>query len=210
MYQLQSDRWGTITDNTEQLEGVPPAHFDKRAHIRDTKERVLAVYRDVWDEFYDWERVECTNKIKELLGSGSPDPENHRDLDPFEAEEAMEPNLNISSSSCIITNYDETGAKTSCTSVPVDSIPFKSDVDPHPRYQMCVPISRSIVWRNDDPDDKKTVRFFPYADQEGFNIVDYLARFNSPPSLEWENMIDPDREPKFLDTVCTNQSKIHR
>lgn len=210
MQTYQLGQYGTVTDYTEEREGpgVPPVHFDKWAYIGDTKERVLAVYRDVWDEFYNWEQVECTDKIKELLSSGSPDSKHHQDLEPCEVD--TEADTSISSSSYSIMIHDENGA-VSCTRVSAETLPLNPSIDPHPRYQMCTPISRSIFWEQDALDEEQSVRFFPYADEDRWNIVEYLDEFESSPLLVWDDMTDPDRERKFLNVVHNiyNSLTIH-
>jgi len=54
-----------VWDNTEEGFRIDP--FDDHSDIKDPVSRILAVYHDVWNEFYSWEGGHCAAIIDELL-----------------------------------------------------------------------------------------------------------------------------------------------
>jgi hypothetical protein len=192
-----------IVDNTEEGFLIDP--FDDHGHVKDPVTRILAVYQDVWNEFYSWEGGHCATTIDELLAIPTgllKIPGQHWDLEAFEIEEGMDLESTPSDNSFAIFNYDSR-TKRHLNAV---TIPFRSPIEPHPCYQMCTPISRNIAWRIGDWNDQINIPFLPYSNEERFDMHEYLTSFEGThPPFEWQNMIDPDRK---RNTLCFCYSHI--
>lgn len=77
--------------------------------------------------------------------------------------------------------------RTADVTIPV--ITIDSDAfPPHPPYESCPPISRSVLT---SPDLEHTLTFLPYADDDRFPAEAYQTKFDS---FEWEMLLDPDGE----------------
>lgn len=59
---------------------------------------------------------------------------------------------------------------------------------PHPPYESCPPISRSVLM---NVSLEHSLPFVPYADDDRFPVVAYQSKFDT---LEWESPFDPDGE----------------
>ena len=83
--------------------------------------------------------------------------------------------------------YSPDGDIKSDASVPLEVIDLIPALAPHPPYESCAPLSRS-VFRGDDPD---AMAFIPYADDPLFNQTDHTLCYGS---FSWQEEFDPDRE----------------
>lgn len=134
---------------------------------------VAAVFRAVWDEYYEWEQSMCTDILKNLepqqIDSNDHDEifttiiQTSRRVNPQPI--TQDPNLFTyqyfvyepgASTSSTIRRSEIAGAKTSSL-LPLD------------RYEACAPPQRLIL----HGDDSNDMPFFPYADDHDFDVVEY-------------------------------------
>ncbi|CCM01343.1 uncharacterized protein FIBRA_03393 [Fibroporia radiculosa] len=141
---------------------------------QETRKEILAVYRDTWTEFYQWEPAWCDSRLKELA------PAYPRFTAPIilpRAEESDDMIADDDPLSFSVTDYDGKDEMTlTCTE---ECIPA-SRIVPHPKYEACTPSMRAI---KADKSLGNIATFIPYAD-EGFDQRGYLAQFRE---TAWQN-----------------------
>ncbi|KAF9219902.1 hypothetical protein BS17DRAFT_716355 [Gyrodon lividus] len=166
-----------------------------------------AVYKEVWDEFYNWEPGYCgqilgtlpllaVNKdvfkvAREMMVGFLDDTRNSRPS-PQEMKYSITTDVVVAS----MTDYSANGpGSTTQLVMPVATVDSRL-VPPHPVYESCPPVSRSI--RLGEHRHEDVVAFLPYSDDETFPAREYLANFEF---FEWGTPFDPDVEMIQLETV---------
>ncbi|OAX40547.1 SET domain-containing protein [Rhizopogon vinicolor AM-OR11-026] len=96
--------------------------------------------------------------------------------------------------SLVITQYDAEGRGISYP-IELEEISVDPTFEPHPPYESCPPINQSILPYHQS---HETATFIPYADEDEFPVIDYLARFQY---FAWEEDFDPDSEMIQIETA---------
>ncbi|KIK95040.1 hypothetical protein PAXRUDRAFT_33188 [Paxillus rubicundulus Ve08.2h10] len=165
-----------------------------------------AAYKEVWDEFYNWEPGYCDQilgtlpllaaktevfKVAREMMVGFLD--DTRDLGSgLETKHPRTTDVVVAS----MTHYDADGrGSIKQLIIPVTTVDLGL-VPPHPVYESCPPVSRSV--RPDGHRHEDLVAFLPYADDKTFPAIEYLGGFES---FDWETPFDPDLEMIQLETV---------
>ncbi|KIJ64267.1 hypothetical protein HYDPIDRAFT_132965 [Hydnomerulius pinastri MD-312] len=165
-----------------------------------------SVYKEVWEEFYTWEPGYCSHILGTLDGNPLAPAKDAavkmaKDMmaglleDTHQGNKMDQPENDWETA--YLTRYRSIDGKGFTTTVEV-TMPFITiDVvlPPHPAYESCPPISKSMRL---DETREHTANYLPYGDDETFPFEEYLAKF---PSLEWANDFDPDLEMIQLETV---------
>lgn len=161
---------------------------------------VLSTYRDVWNDFYEWEQEESRRLIKSLC---RPKPDANTVVkgkgksNALADEDAITPhsltrNWTDKSSLQTIYSTDEvTSIHEQLVDIEFPEICIEAPpMTPSPVYEACAPIARNM-FTGDDPEN---LAFFPYAaNDKQFNLADYLSQYDS---FAWQKRnIDPDRKP---------------
>lgn len=159
---------------------------------------VLSTYRDVWNDFYEWEQKYSTEVIKSLVHPGQNDCAQQKTKGKeksLDNEESVDPDsltLNWPNSRTLRRAYP-TDRVTSIHAQPLIERPEiiieAPRHEPSPIYEACVPIVRN-TFTGDDPDN---LTFFPFpVNDKKFNLADYLDQYAS---LAWQARdMGPDRE----------------
>lgn len=138
------------------------------------KPLVVSVYRDVWNEFYDWEQEHSKSMLKSLEAKGSVNPE----------KEAGMTSGNVVGLSSLIEEWD-TKDKSQFHWNHELEIQAPS-LSPCPEYESCLATGRPIH-RGDDSDD---LDFVPFPGDTTFNLEEYEDLYKS---LAWQkSRRDPD------------------
>ncbi|KAI6143468.1 hypothetical protein BKA82DRAFT_4186253 [Pisolithus tinctorius] len=181
----------------------PRLQPDKRYSAAELRDFGVNTYRQVWQEFYEWEpgyasHVLTDVKNQPLFPVRSRTAQMARSLVKKVADGVPSPALLSESHSeaCSVsftkhTAYGATTAKVMIPTVVLDATQFP----PHAPYECCAPASRSILVSEGDRD---TAKFLPYADEPSFPAKTHLAKFAR---LEWEENFDPDLEMIQLETA---------
>jgi len=155
-----------------------------------------AIYRQVWDEFYRWE----PGYASDILGDIKNNPvvrvrggarKMAKSMAKRFSERTSCPVVasgGSATSSVVITEYaTDSGARTT-TVVPVPTVVLSDAkrLPPHPPYECCPPINRSILINETEA---STAKFLPYAEDSSFPVESYLKKFEH---LEWAQEFDPD------------------
>ncbi|KAG9316409.1 hypothetical protein JVU11DRAFT_2443 [Chiua virens] len=90
--------------------------------------------------------------------------------------------------------YSPDGAVIEISSLKLDVIHLSSPLEPHPQYESCSPLHRS-VFKGDDSDN---MDFVPYADDPTFDQSSHLRHYGS---FSWHDVFDPDLEVIVLEAV---------
>ena len=163
------------------------------------------VYKDVWNEFYDWEPGYCADILgtvtQSLLASKRQVARVAkimvaRLLD----DERVVPKRMVDGMDAVVMSVTRFGAsaghrRTTEVSIPVITI---DAYPPHPKYDSCTPASRSVLV---DGAQEHILSFLPYADDDRFSARAYQAKFEI---LEWETPFDPDGESTWFAFVATS------
>lgn len=102
------------------------------------------------------------------------------------------------SANVVITEYATGSGARTTTAVPIPTVVLSPDAKrfpPHPPYECCPPINRSILVNETEP---STAKFLPYAEDSSFPVESYLKKFEH---LEWAQEFDPDLEMIQLETT---------
>ncbi|KAG8213745.1 hypothetical protein J3R82DRAFT_10451 [Butyriboletus roseoflavus] len=90
--------------------------------------------------------------------------------------------------------YSPDGAVVEISSVKLEVIHLSSSAEPHPPYESCSPLHRS-VFKGDDSDN---MAFIPYADDHTFDQISHTRHYGS---FSWQDAFDPDLEVIVLEAV---------
>ena len=202
---------GSPTSTTPTATSVLPSEDPSSQSPSDLKQLGRTVYKDVWNEFYDWEPGYCTDILgtvtQSLLASKRQvarvakamvarllDDDTHRERIPKRM--ADETDTVVMSVTRFVASAGHRGLhrRTTDVSIPVITV---DAYPPHPKYESCTPASRSVLV---DPAQEYTLPFLPYADEDRFPTEVYLAKFDI---LEWETPFDPDGESTCFALVTT-------
>ena len=83
--------------------------------------------------------------------------------------------------------YSPDGAVVEISSAKLQVIHLSSSVEPHPPYESCSPLHRS-VFKGDDSDN---MDFIPFADDHTFDQTSHTRHYES---FSWQEVFDPDCE----------------
>lgn len=153
--------------------------------IDDYYTRATEAFEQTWGDYYDWDE----DSARQILSSLQSQEPSCPDVDW--------PTLQTSSSTDTHTTesaednvsywtYDADGnAYLDTTLAPkVIEATVIPECPPYPQYQICTPISRSIMARHSD-----VLKFLPYADDDRFPTYEYL---HAHTSLQWLSQRNPD------------------
>ncbi|KAG6889607.1 hypothetical protein C0995_016133 [Termitomyces sp. Mi166 len=154
-------------------------------------EKVLEVYRAVWNEFYTWEKDYCDNQIdgcERPVGHPSPGLPNHVDHVPPEFH--LKPPKDGSLEHFTVEHFDAfKNPERYSTMYCPDTIKDARQPCGYPRYEFCTPAAHNEV--KVDPHGG-ALAFIPYADDEEFKIDEYLSHVHR---VSWQSDFpDPDWE----------------
>jgi len=83
--------------------------------------------------------------------------------------------------------YSPEGTVVEISSVKLEVIRLSLSLEPHPPYESCSPLHRS-VFKGDDSD---SMDFVPFADDHTFDQTSHAQHYES---FSWQNTLDPDCE----------------
>ena len=163
------------------------------------------VYKDVWNEFYDWEPGYCADILgtvtQSLLASKRQVARVAKTMVArLLDDERVVPKRMVDGMDAVVMSVTRFGAsaghrRTMEVSIPVITI---DAYPPHPKYESCTPASRSVLV---DGAQEHILSFLPYADDDRFSARAYQAKFEI---LEWETPFDPDGESTWFAFVATS------
>jgi hypothetical protein len=148
-------------------------------------ETAYHVYKAVWKEFYNWEQVYC---LQLILGLSKPEATSEilaiEDLSVY-------PRKSDQNSECFfVENWDV--HMSSMDELPLQVILLEETLHPYPHYTSCSPGSinvqcpKNLLW---------TASFNPFADDERFEVLNYLSKFCT---FGWQtDFWDPDSKNAF-------------
>lgn len=188
---------GDSLDRTEPLDAFQ-LEQDFNHQTANVRELGISLYRECWDEFYRWEPGECQQLIADL-------PPNSSDAGDFEEltdvlasrvfrEQSlgMDVDSSISEKIVTVTVYDR-GRLSSQAQMMVEEVKVVATILAHPTYESCPPTSKNIARRLDGLNEHIQTPFIPYADEQGFNVAEYVLECESFAwQVDWE---DPDCKP---------------
>ncbi|KAI9463465.1 hypothetical protein HD554DRAFT_1314714 [Boletus coccyginus] len=198
------------TSTTPTGTSFPPFDDPGPRSFSQLKELGLGVYKDVWNEFYDWEPGYCVEILgtvtQSLLASKRQVARVARAMVARLLDDALQHSIpkrmvdadGTDSVVMSVTHFDASAGhrgvhgRTTDVSIPVFTI---DAYPPHPKYESCPPVSRSVLV---DGAQEHILAFLPYADDDRFPAQEYQARFEI---LEWETPFDPDVEMIQMETV---------
>ena len=175
-----------------------PEHLESSAQNSSLQKKELgtSVYRQCWEEFYNWEPNGCQQLIAEL----SPNLPDSVSPDSFDGVLAF---YGLSRDHDMTLDGD-VDSRPFCSvwtnsirgSYCISRLPFE-EVEvaafmPYPTYESCPPSSKCIASRIDEHTECEESPFIPYADEEDFDAVDYQR---DCAWLSWQvDWRDPDCE----------------
>ena len=155
------------------------------------RERITGVYRQVWNEFYDWEESYCTQILKNLASDVvNPVGPVLPTLTRPASESSLDMPVISSDSSFTVFDFDNHREYTLASS----SSPA-GFIHPHPPYESCAPsgciVSSPDIFDSDEKDMPRALHFIKYAGEPGFPELTYVDHFSV---LSWQmELRDPDR-----------------
>ncbi|KAF4613793.1 hypothetical protein D9613_007724 [Agrocybe pediades] len=194
---LNSGIFDTVRANTTQP-GTPHSSINRTLAleddgdeefelVRNTNEVTYFVYNSSWEEFYGkWEQDYCHRTLSDLL-HGKLDP-------PRNALAASEPGPfeykpHPKSECFTIDDYDFVESKVTTTQVPSREPVVLKPIKAYAKYTACTPISSNVLGSSDM---HVKLPFIPFADEEAFNIGNYVEDFME---FAWQtDFADPDLE----------------
>lgn len=127
------------------------------------------VYKAVWKEFYDWETSHCSQTIYGIISSEI----SFEDLS-FEELSVYSRKSNTNSEWFFVENWDIQKSVVQVDEFPLHVHLLQEIFDPYPHYTSCTPTSinvqcpKNLLW---------TASFIPFADDERFELLNYLSKF---------------------------------
>lgn len=188
-------------DGCDRSEHLRTPHQDASKQNQDLKGLGRSVYRQCWEEFYNWEPHACQQFIGEL---SAPYPSDSVGFDEYNGvlvsygfttkEYIMDLDVDDTSPVCTVRIYDTRNSyadsRLSFEEVEVATIA------PYPTYESCPPSSRSMTNRAYEPTEQYETPFIPYADEGDFDVVEYQTECQW---LSWQvDWRDPDRESSHI------------
>lgn len=174
------------------------SHSDLSRQNQDLKKLGRSVYRQCWQEFYNWEPHGCQQFIAEL----SPNPLDSVSFDMYDGllasygfshEHVMAFDADDDTPLCSVRVYDMQNSY-SDSQLPLEEVEV-ANMMPYPTYESCPPSSKCMVSRNDEPTEQYETPFIPYADEEEFDAVEYQEECQW---LSWQvDWRDPDCKSRY-------------
>ena len=203
---------GSPTSTTPTATPVLPSEDPTSRSPSDLKQLGRTVYKDVWNEFYDWEPGYCADILgtvtQSLLASKRQvarvakamvarllDDDAHRERIPKITADETDTVVMSVTRFVASTGHRGVHRRTTDISIPVITV---DAYPPHPKYESCTPASRSVLV---DGAQEHILSFLPYADDDQFSARAYQAKFEI---LEWETPFDPDGESTWFAFVATS------
>lgn len=164
-----------------------------------TSELVRSILSQVQSEFTAWNVPHCHQVLTSLTPPSAWRSCLHPDLrlptlasmaatpSPLPDARPAAPEANSLSPLVSQEVYSSDGAVIESSSVVLEIIPLSPAMEPHPPYESCSPLHRS-VFKGDDSDN---MCFIPYADDPTFDQSSHTRHYGS---LSWRNISDPDCE----------------
>jgi histone-lysine N-methyltransferase EZH2 len=161
--------WTRYTSLASESEGPPEI----------TRDLVLLVYREVWDEFYAWERTMAERTIAEISHVTKEEPVveddnaveslNHSEYDPTST-------LDIDDSADKDAFTLETFMNRKPTTYHTEAIRAPK-IDPYPTYESCAPSKISLGPRHYQTFRHEVLQFFPTVDHPNFSKAEFAEHF---------------------------------
>ncbi len=150
-------------------------------------ETAYHVYKAVWKEFYNWEQVYCLQLILELSK-----PETSFEVLSIEDPSVYSRKSDQNSEWFFVENWDVQMSLVSVDELPLQVLLLEEIFNPYPHYTACTPASinvqcpKNLLW---------TASFNPFADDERFEVLNYLSKFYT---FGWQtDFWDPDSKKAF-------------
>ncbi|KAF8441441.1 hypothetical protein L210DRAFT_3663898 [Boletus edulis BED1] len=171
-----------------------------------TSDLVQSVFSQVQTEFTEWNVTHCHQVLTSFTAPSTWRSRLHPDLrSPTLASITAIPNPSLDArpalqgvdfASPLVSQevYASDGAVIEVSSVKPDIIYLTSSLEPHPPYESCSPLHRS-VFHGDDSDN---MNFIPYADDNTFHRDNHTFHYDS---FSWQDTFDPDLEVIVLEAV---------
>ncbi|KDQ53743.1 hypothetical protein JAAARDRAFT_39057 [Jaapia argillacea MUCL 33604] len=189
-----------FVDRSEPYDGLHNPSRGRRDDEVDLKSLVIAVHREVWEEFYSWEPEGCAQLIESLVreAPSNVEEEDYGELEDEEEEEVdqlfEEMDLEASEDQDVLLFIDLDNGSPIRSEIVSQGVKVKT-FPSHRRYDACTPANRNIHWREGEPDDSKHLAFLPFADDPTFDNAGYANREDQFTRWDWiDDMIDPDLE----------------
>jgi hypothetical protein len=199
---------GSETSTTPTAISIPTSSEDPSSRSPSQLQQLgRTVYKDVWNEFYDWEPGYCADILgtvtQSLLASKRQVARVAKAMVARLLDDERVPKRMADGTDVVVmsvTRFDASPGHRGVhrrmmdVSIPVITI---DAYPPHPKYESCTPASRSVLV---DGAQGHTLSFLPYADDDRFSAQAYQAKFEL---LEWETPFDPDGELTCFALVAT-------
>jgi hypothetical protein len=176
---------------------------------------MLAVYRDVWDDFYQWEEAYCSRLIVESTAATSARPvDADYMIGGTGADDVNVENEDVDRLGPVFTvcEWNEAGELSKARMSARAGIRKSRRTRTrnlvfwdHPTYESCTPIN-SYIFSNETP-SLAACPFVKYGDSPSFNVRAYLWKFHS---LEWQDKWrDPDCECTVTSSPIAASNELH-
>ena len=155
------------------------------------EEKILNIYRSVWNDFYTWE-FEYTSEVIASLATDTPAQSAPGGGEPYFSQDIE------------ILGYRH--LRRPISGIPASPSRTLPAVQPHPRYQACTPSNQNVMAKRPQYNPFVTPLFIPFADEPRFRSKYFLEEFlqdseYTEPKLRWQSVPDPDRECPSINTL---------
>ncbi|KAG6378129.1 hypothetical protein JVT61DRAFT_13815 [Boletus reticuloceps] len=184
----------TDSDSADEQNDVLKTLLEPEASTSDLVQSVLS---QVQTEFTEWNVAHCHQVLTSFTAPSTWRSRLHPDLPIPNPSPDARPALQVADfPSPLVTQevYASDGAVIEISSVKSDIIYLTSSLEPHPPYESCSPLHRS-VFHGDDSDN---MNFIPYADDNTFDQDNHTFHYGS---FSWQDTFDPDLEVIVLEAV---------
>ena len=169
-----------VSHDHSHRQSISPDGSDERM----AEERILSVYRSVWNDFFTWE-IEYSSALTASLATDTPAQDAPR------VEDSCFPH-DTDIQSFLRLKRPAPGIRLSAPKV----LPV---VQPHPRYHACTPSNQNVMAKRPNDNPFVTPLFVPFADEARFQSGCFLEEFlqhndYTDPKLRWQSIPDPDCE----------------
>ena len=161
-----------------------------------TPELVRSVLSQVQTEFTAWNVAYCHQILTSLAAPSTWRSCLHPDLRLASMDATPRSSSDVPSVSPVANSpaplvfqelYSPDGVVIESSSMKLEIFHLSSSLEPHPPYESCSPLHRS-VFKGDDSDN---MDFIPYADDHTFDQTNHTYHYGT---FSWQNTFDPDCE----------------
>ncbi|KLO10609.1 SET domain-containing protein [Schizopora paradoxa] len=174
-----------------------------------TRKIVISKFREVWNDFYDWEEVECAYLLKDIISVDDTDYGDHEDDEYPRQADIRDYRFVVSSEVTGLTSEFDAmrtsfhasgnGRKRRMDSV---NIFAASQLEPLSSYESSTPSTMSIGPRWNGLREEETLSFVPFSDDPTFDFEEFSMSFGWFEWLSHEMKVcrDPDLEQIEIET----------